>query len=444
MTKEQREIRYVCFKTPDKVYGIDICDLVSTPEEEKTVVHWDSLSPIPAAFKADLPAFCTPLVELDSNFYLLGGFQHPRNGRSRFGPPSIKVFQLQLEEAKDNNQKHLTCKESSSIPKPPRPYGKTPTGYVNIRGDYYFIGFGPNIPIQIPDFFWVLRSSTRDWECLPSPPELGVTFLDVLETQYFVFGEKIFFQTICGGKEEAQDESSSGEPIERVIFYSFDPFMGLGTWTILGETNEFIESFSFHVEGRRRFHRPSITLPVPGLRDLSLLLSDSHIETSDLFVFDAWKNGYKATLHALLVNQRGVRVVQPIEGCFEGIQPTFRCAHPALLYLGNNMICAMLVGFATEHYYCTYPLVAISVFHLSIMEDAIDMDHLNSFDPPKVQNFLTVKVKSKHVYSMEDYLKYYMYEEQFYPFLDEIKGFLWVELRELIDPLSPPSKRPKI
>ncbi|XP_057741765.1 uncharacterized protein LOC130960398 isoform X3 [Arachis stenosperma] len=76
-----------------------------------------------------------------------------------------------------------------------------------------------------------------------------------------------------------------------------------------------------------------MTLPLPDDRDYTFYLSASHIEKSD--PFGEWEHGYKATLHALLVNKRGVRFVQPIEGCFDGIQPAFSAACPALVYLGN-------------------------------------------------------------------------------------------------------------
>ncbi|MED6200609.1 hypothetical protein PIB30_086844 [Stylosanthes scabra] len=175
-----------------------------------------------------------------------------------------------------------------------------------------------------------------------------------------------------------------------------------------------------------------MTLPASGFRDYSIHLSTSHIEKSDLF--DAWDSGYRSTLHALLVNKRGVRVVQAIEDCFDGIQPSFDCVCPVLMSLGKNMICAMLIGFTKEHHNCRCPLVCISVFHYTIMEDAIDIDYINSSSLPKVQNFLTVNVMSKHVYSMVEYLKNF---DELYPFLDEIKGFLWMELRDLLDPHPP-------
>ncbi|XP_020972106.1 uncharacterized protein LOC110269075 [Arachis ipaensis] len=205
-----------------------------------------------------------------------------------------------------------------------------------------------------------------------------------------------------------------------------------------GGADAFIESFGFTVQGRQRFHRP-ITLPLPVSGDYSLHLSTSDIERSNHF--GEWENGYKATLHALLVNKRGVRFVQPIEGCFEGIQPAFYYACPTLVYLGDNMVCAMLIGFLEEHHKRRCPLICVSVFNLSIMENAIDMDYINSPDLKKVHNFLTVNVMRRNVYSMVDYLETHLILRDVYPFIDEIKEFLWTESK---DPLFPVSKKPKL
>ncbi|XLR12097.1 hypothetical protein S83_040035 [Arachis hypogaea] len=157
--------------------------------------------------------------------------------------------------------------------------------------------------------------------------------------------------------------------------------------------------------------------------------------------FPIHQNGYKATLHALLVNERGVRFVQPIEGCFEGIQPAFSAVCPALVYLRNNLVCAMLIGFVDEHHKSKCPLIYVSVFQLSFMEDAIDMDYINSSAPQKNKNFITVNVKSRHVYSMVDYLRALLRRDDLYPFIDEIKEFPGMESK---DPLSSESKRPKL
>ncbi|MED6186618.1 hypothetical protein PIB30_068459 [Stylosanthes scabra] len=216
--EEEKEIRYVCFKTPDKVYGINLCDLLLPAKEEDAVVmSWDSLPPIPAAFKADLPAFYTSLVEVDSNFYLFGGFRLPQRGGSRNGSASLKVFQLELEEGKDESQKRLTCKGSSSIPKPPQPFGKLLSKCIEIRGDFYFIVFNCVVLVRAPTFSWVLRSSTWKLESLPTPPCLCIDDDDLVGTQYFVFEGKIYLQTIYAGKEESC--ASSGEA-EKVLFVS--------------------------------------------------------------------------------------------------------------------------------------------------------------------------------------------------------------------------------
>ncbi|QHO25471.1 hypothetical protein HN51_048845 [Arachis hypogaea] len=463
---EQKEMQYVCFKTLDMFYGIDVSDLLSPPKEleDQAVLTWASLPPIPAAFKADLPAFCMQLVEFDSNFYLLGGLQNRPFAKSRFGPPSFKTFQLHLEEDNEKQkQKQLTFKEVDSISKPPMCYAKMVFDYEKIKKDYYFIQFDPMMPRVSSDSFWVLPSQTRDWQPLPSPPDLGLSIFDVLETNHFVYDEKIYFQTIYmtnDGSMELKSKTSSpsvgdmtddafmelksktsspnvGE-LESVLFYSFDPSLGGGTWTIQGGADAFIESFSFTVQGRQRFHRP-ITLPLPVRGDYSLHLSTSDIERSDHF--GEWKNGYKATLHALLVNKRGVRFVQPIEGCFEGIQPAFFAACPTLVYLDNNMVCAMLIGFLEEHHKRRCPLFCVSIFQLSIMEDAIDMDYINSPAHKKVHNFLTVNVIRRNVYSMVDYLERPFIRRDIYPFIDEIKEFLWIESKDL---LSPVSKKPKL
>ncbi|QHO54631.1 uncharacterized protein DS421_2g58530 [Arachis hypogaea] len=317
MTEEQKEVRYVCFKTLDKVYGIHVC------------------------------------------------------------------------EENNEKQKQLTCKEMDLIPKPSLLYGKIVSDYVKIKGDYYFIEFDPMMPTQeSPDSFWVLRSSTYDWQSLPSPPDLG------LNEAYTAFKSKT--------------PSPNVGDFESVLFYSFDPFLGDGTWTIQGGADAFIESFSFiTVQGRRRFHCP-IKLPLPVFEDYSLHFSTSHIEKFDYF--GEWENGYKATLYALLVNERGVRFVQPIEGCFEGIQPVFSVVCPALVYLRNNL-------------------------------DTIDMDYINSSAPQKVQNFLTVNVKSRHVYSIVDDFRTLLRRDDLYPFIDEIKEFSWMESK---DPLFTESKMPKL
>ncbi|RYR70835.1 hypothetical protein Ahy_A02g005137 [Arachis hypogaea] len=147
--EEQKEMQYVCFKTLDMFYGIDVSDLLSPPTEleDQAVLTWDSLPPIPAAFKADLPAFCMQLVEFDSNFYLLGGLQNRPIAKSRFGPPSFKTFQLHLEEDNEKQkQKQLTFKEVDSISKPPMCYAKMVFDYEKIKGDYYFIQFDPMMP----------------------------------------------------------------------------------------------------------------------------------------------------------------------------------------------------------------------------------------------------------------------------------------------------------
>ncbi|XP_052113482.1 uncharacterized protein LOC127744838 isoform X1 [Arachis duranensis] len=183
-----------------------------------------------------------------------------------------------------------------------------------------------------------------------------------------------------------------------------------------------------------------MTLPLPDDRDYTFYLSASHIEKTD--PFGEWEHGYKATLHTLLVNKRGVRFVQPIEGCFDGIQPAFSAACSALVYLGINMICAMLIGFADEYDHSRTPLICLSVFHLSIMEDAIDMDYINSPASHKVQNFLTVNAKSRHIYSMVDYLNFCRIGDDYYSFLTDIREFLWMESKD--PPLFPVSKRPKL
>ncbi|QHO25451.1 hypothetical protein S83_040038 [Arachis hypogaea] len=105
------------------------------------------------------------------------------------------------------------------------------------------------------------------------------------------------------------------------------------------------------------------------------------------------------------------------------------------------MVCAILIGFADEHHNCRCPLFFVSVFHLSIIENAIDMNYINSSASQKVQNFLTVNLKNRHVYSIVDYLETILTEEDLYPFTDEIKEFLWMESK---DTLSPVSKRPKL
>ncbi|MED6200607.1 hypothetical protein PIB30_086842 [Stylosanthes scabra] len=401
MTEEQKEIRYVCFKTPDKVYGIDICDLVSQPKEEEAVVNWDSLPPIPAALKADLPAFCTQLVELGSNFCLFGGFCYPQRGGSRCGSPSFKVFELKLIQfqlQREDPRKKLTCRESKLIPQPPQPFGKLLSECFEIRGDFYFIVFDPMVPAPSPTFSWVLRSRTRKWESLPTPPCLYIDYevLQFMRTERYLVVENLSQRKSC-----------------------FTLLILSLKWD-MDQTRP-----TFNVQGHRRFYCPVMRLPAPGFRDYSIHLSTSHIEKSDLF--GAWDNGYRATLHALLVNERGVRIVQPIENCFDGIQPSFICASPVLISLGTNMICAMLFGFTKEHHNCRCPLVCISVFHYSVMEDAIDIDYINSSSLPKVQNFLTVNVMNKHVYSMIEYLENSMTDDDLYPFLDEIKGFTWKE-----------------
>ncbi|XP_025658351.1 uncharacterized protein [Arachis hypogaea] len=206
MTEEQKEVRYVCFKTLDKVYGIHVC------------------------------------------------------------------------EENNEKQKQLTCKEMDLIPKPSLLYGKIVSDYVKIKGDYYFIEFDPMMPTQeSPDSFWVLRSSTYDWQSLPSPPDLGLSIYNVFESNHFVFGEKIYFQTIYMTDEaytafKSKTPSPNVGDFESVLFYSFDPFLGDGTWTIQGGADAFIESFSFiTVQGRRRFHCP-IKLPLPGTQGSQQLL----------------------------------------------------------------------------------------------------------------------------------------------------------------------------
>ncbi|XLR54980.1 hypothetical protein HN51_023286 [Arachis hypogaea] len=442
-------MQYVCFKTLDKFYGIDVCNLLSPPKEleDQAVLTWDSLPPIPAAFKADLPPFCVQLVEFDSNFYLVGGLQNRPTGDARIGPPSVKTFELRLDEDNEKQkQKQLTFKEVDLIHEPPICYAKRVFDYEKIKGDYYFIQFDPMMPKISKDSFWVLRSQTHDWQSLPSPPDLGLDVYDVFETNHFVYGERIYFQTIYMTDDafmefmelKSKTPSPNVRDFESVLFYSFDPSLGGGTWTIQGGADAFIESFRFTVQGRQRFHRP-ITLPLPVRGDYSLHLSTSHIERSDHF--GEWENGYKAILHALFVNERGVRFVQPIEGCFEGIQPAFYAACPALVYLGNNMVCAMLIGFLDEHHRRRCPLICVSIFYLSIMEDAIDMDYINSSASQKVHNFLTVNVMRRNVYSMVDYLETHLILRDVYPFIDEIKEFLWKESK---DPLSPVSKKPKL
>ena len=106
-----------------------------------------------------------------------------------------------------------------------------------------------------------------------------------------------------------------------------------------------------------------------------------------------------AIIHALLVNhQKGVRLLQPIEDCFNGIQPTFLTFSPFIVDLGDGKVCAMLFGFAKEHDGGKSPVLCSSVFTLT-MKDGLDID---TEAPPKEQNFLTVRVLGKRVFSMKD------------------------------------------
>ena len=126
------------------------------------------------------------------------------------------------------------------------------------------------------------------------------------------------------------------------------------------------------------------------------MLSCSYEELG--YMFTDHPRLYRTNIHALLVNQSGVRLFQSIEECFEEIEPSFLSVSAFLIDLGDSKVCAMLYGFAKEHDDGKSPVLCISVFTLT-------MDYEFVIEgPPCEQRFLSVRVLSKRVYAMKDYL----------------------------------------
>lgn len=116
----------------------------------------------------------------------------------------------------------------------------------------------------------------------------------------------------------------------------------------------------------------------------------------------------KATVFALLVNQKGVVLYQQLEECFEGIEPTFyRGTHSTIFVdLGNSTMCALRYGKAAEHDHGRSQVLCISVFTLAKAECDFDTytganigtDH--EAPSSKEQRFLTVHVLRKRVFTI--------------------------------------------
>ena len=282
--------------------------------------------------------------------------------------------------------------------------------------------------------------------------------------------------------ERLEDEQCA--TYKRVIFYSFNS--KTNSWTLIEEENDFMNSFGYIFGGQRRFLTPCITVSsVPGLSNHFMFLSSFEHHYCLFFIFficsikifrkdsikisrfrsynffplkklyiftdkrniigisdincrldlscsyiedvDRFYGGHitqPMMIHALLVNQKGLRVQQPIMECFNGIQPTFIRVRPLLFELGNSEICAMLFGFAREHDGGKSPILCISAFSLT-MKDAL---HIDNEAPPKEQSFLTVKVLSKRVYSMKRYLNCTMKDSP-----NRLEGFFFSPQTKKVD-----------
>ena len=110
-------------------------------------------------------------------------------------------------------------------------------------------------------------------------------------------------------------------------------------------------------------------------------------------------------IHALLVNEEdGVCLHQPLEECFEGIQPIcYSEVTPFLVDLGDSRVCALLSSCTKQ---CGIPLLWVSIFTLAMKDEHVFNIDTNTEAPlPVEQSFLSVRVLGRHVFTMKHYIR---------------------------------------
>ena len=291
--------RYLCVTATGKFLGIDVRKL----EEDEEVVDWESLPSFPFDFAREVPLTRSLRLALDDFKILLVGGRRIIHGDNRWGPwtPSHKTYQLELDITGNEKKAGYVMTEIAGIP---NPFGSHFSFAVEIKGDYYFLIYGSIIPSPEDDPFWVLRSGSGEWECLPAPP-LPEEFGFVFRATWFLFQDKLFLLTLSstsvnheledefmedehveddfegddGAVEddefmEDDDQFVEGEPEDehvedervgdvRVQLCSFDP--GTKRWTQYNDDDKFMNSFGVIIAGERRFFSPRTeVLSVPG------------------------------------------------------------------------------------------------------------------------------------------------------------------------------------
>ncbi|XLR12448.1 hypothetical protein S83_005911 [Arachis hypogaea] len=362
--KNQRHLLVLMHK---RICGIDPMKLI-TPEKEEEAVDWENLPPFLFDFSVVLPLARMHALELDPKMYLVGGLKltHMKFDHYYAGPsdPSKTVYELDLDKKK--------VEESKSMDDAPKFIA---TGFYTlhkIRSDYYFIMMGGLVPADAPQNFWVLRSGTKVWECLPDAPGNPDqhSHSSLAHSSWFDFYGKLYLRM----------RFEDG----RVFVHSYD--IHNSHWTTSEGDNSFTRSFCVPVDSDG-FFLPRVHIP-----DL--------VDPGKYLALSCERIGEKHLVCAFQVDELGVVIFQRLEGCLDRMPSFFHEKTPVMVDLdGKGTFVVMLPGFAKEQK--QDPVLCLLVLQL-IAKKVVSYPSLvlrSSVRSPMECEFLDWKVLSMNMYS---------------------------------------------
>ncbi|QHO25924.1 uncharacterized protein DS421_12g385200 [Arachis hypogaea] len=367
MTAEKNQ-RYLMVLMRTKICGIDLMKLI-TPEKE--AVDWENLPPLPFDFSMDLPLGRTFALELDSKIHLVGGVKYMSSYDysfdNAFYTPCNKVYELDLDKKEVEESKSIDDAPELSV-----------SGYSTLHkigSDYYFMrmcGLGGFLPDNGAQNFWVLRSGTKVWECLPDAPGNPDqhSHSSLAHSSWFDFYGKLYLRM----------RFEDG----RVFVHSYD--IHNSHWTTSEGDNSFTRSFCVPVDSDG-FFLPRVHIP-----DL--------VDPGKYLALSCERIGEKHLVCAFQVDELGVVIFQRLEGCLDRMPSFFHEKTPVMVDLdGKGTFVVMLPGFAKEQK--QDPVLCLLVLQLIAKKVVSYPSRVlrSSVRSPMECEFLDWKVLSMNMYS---------------------------------------------